>query len=171
MYFTSPLCTNDLVSVCQHTMPILFADDANLFLNGDNLLQMVQILIAKLDDIFNLLKVNRLSLNVKKKHYMILTSKRTPKPDHVIKIEGHKFDEVHNTKFLRVCLDNKIGWKHHTNYISSKVSRAIGTIGMIVKARKFVTCDSLRTLYLFFHIPFWSIVIMYGECLGHALWV
>ena len=33
---------NDLVSVCQHTMPILFADDANLFINGDNLLQMVK---------------------------------------------------------------------------------------------------------------------------------
>ena len=58
---------NDLVSVCQHTMPILFADDTNLFINGDNLLQMVQTLNAELDNISNWLKANKLSLNVKKK--------------------------------------------------------------------------------------------------------
>ena len=82
---------------------------------------------------------------------MILTSKRTPKPDHVIKIEGHKLDEVQNTKFLGVFLDNKISWKHHIDYISGKVSRAIG---MIVKARKFLTCESLKTLYYSFVYPF-----------------
>ena len=141
---------NDLVSVCQHTMPILFADDTNLFINGDNLLQMVQTLNAELDNISNWLKANKLSLNVKNPHYMILTSNRTPKPDHVIKIEGHKLDEVQNAKFLGVYLDNKISWKHHIDYISGKVSRAIG---MIVKARKFVTCESLKTLYYSFVYP------------------
>ena len=45
-------------------MPILFADDINLFINGDNLLQMVQTLNAELDNISNWLKVNELSLNV-----------------------------------------------------------------------------------------------------------
>ena len=60
-------------------MPILFADDTNLFINCDNLLQMVQIFIAELDDISNWLKINKLSLNVKKKYYMILTSKRNPR--------------------------------------------------------------------------------------------
>ena len=68
---------------------------------------------------------------------MILTSKRTPKPDHSINIEGHKLDEVENTKFLGVYLDNKISWKHHIDYIYGKVSRAIR---MIVKAGKFLTC-------------------------------
>ena len=79
-------------------MPILFADDTNLFINGDDLSQMAQTLNAELDNISNWLKGNKLSLNVKKNHYtcMILTSKRTPKPDHVIKIEGHKLDEVQN---------------------------------------------------------------------------
>ena len=46
-------------------MPILFADDTNLFINGDNLSQMVQTLNAELDDISNWLKANKLSLNVK----------------------------------------------------------------------------------------------------------
>ena len=42
---------NDLVSVCQHTIPILFADDTNLFINGDNLSQIVQTLNAELNNI------------------------------------------------------------------------------------------------------------------------
>ena len=57
---------NDLVSVCQHSMPILFADDTNLFINGDDSLQMVHMLNAELDNISNWLKANKLSLNVKK---------------------------------------------------------------------------------------------------------
>ena len=48
-------------------MPILFADDTNLFINGDDLSQMAQTLNAELDNISNWLKGNKLSLNVKKK--------------------------------------------------------------------------------------------------------
>ena len=93
-------------------MPILFAEDTNLFINGDNLLQMVHTLNAELDNISNLLKANKWSLNVTNLHNMILTSKRTPKPDQVIKSDGHKLGEVQNTKIL----DNKISWKHYIDW-------------------------------------------------------
>ena len=55
---------NDLASVCEHTMPILFADDTNLFINGDNLLGIAQVLNTELENISLWLKVNKLSLNV-----------------------------------------------------------------------------------------------------------
>ena len=70
-------------------MSILFADDTNLIINGDDLLQMVQTLNAELNNVSNWLRVNKLSLNAKKSLYVILTSKHTLKPDYVIKIEGH----------------------------------------------------------------------------------
>ena len=44
---------NDLVSVCQHTMSILFSNNTNLFIYGNNLSQMVQTLNAELDNISN----------------------------------------------------------------------------------------------------------------------
>ena len=71
---------------------------------------------------------------------MILTTKSTSQPNHVIKIEGHKIDEVQNTKFLGVYLDNKINWKLHIDYIAGKVSSAIG---MTAKVRQFLTYESL----------------------------
>ena len=48
-------------------------------------------------------------------------------------------------------MDNKINWKRHIDYIAGKVSRAIG---MITKARKFLTYESLKTLYYSFVYPF-----------------
>ena len=39
---------NDFASVCEHTMPILFADDTDLFINGDDLLGIAQILNTEL---------------------------------------------------------------------------------------------------------------------------
>ena len=96
---------------------------------------------------------------------MILTSKRTPNPDHAIKIEGHKLNEVQNTEFLGVYLDN-ISWKPHIDYISGKVSRAIG---IILKAKEFLTCGSSKNFIIFLCTLFWSIVIMFG--VRHALWV
>ena len=136
-------------------MPILFADDTNLFINGDDLLGIAQVFNTELENIFNWLKVNKLSLNVKKTHYMILTSKRTSQPHHVIKIEGHKIDEVQNTKFVGVYLDNKINWKRHIDYIAGKVSRAIG---IITKARTFLTYESLKNIVLFLCVPFFDIL-------------
>ena len=55
---------NNLVSACQHTMTILFADDTNLFINGDNLLQMLQTLNGELYNISNWLIANKLVGNI-----------------------------------------------------------------------------------------------------------
>ena len=65
---------NDLINVCKKSSPYLFADDTNLFVNGNNLEDMVNSLNHELHDISLWLKVNKLSLNIKKTHYMVFTS-------------------------------------------------------------------------------------------------
>ena len=75
------LYINDLVNVCQHTMPLFFADNTNIFLSGSDLKNMETIINKELSDISKWLKVNKLSLNVKKTHYMIFHStKKLNKP-------------------------------------------------------------------------------------------
>ena len=62
---------NDLAAICKHTMPIFFADDSNLFVNGTDLKDMESQLN---DDLFSdstWLKVNKLSLNIDKTQFMI----------------------------------------------------------------------------------------------------
>ena len=122
---------NDLCNICKHTTPILFADDTNLFSSGTNLDTMESINNDELSHIYEWLKVNKLYLNMKKTQYMIFTkNKRKSSTD--LKMDGNDIHEVRKSKFLGVLIDNKLNWKDHISYVSSKICRGLG---MIIKAR------------------------------------
>ena len=118
-------------NVCKSTNPVLYADDTNLFINGKNLIDLKTTINSKLAEMSTWLKINKLSLKVKKTHHIIFTYKI--KSSVVLSIEGHPIDEVDYTKFLGVYLGNEINWKKYISYISRKVARGIG---LIIKARK-----------------------------------
>ena len=109
-------------------MPLLFADDSNLFASGTNIIQLQDAVTNDLNNIAEWLKVNRLSLNIKKTHFMIFSKRKQPQPDVSIKIEGRPIEEVDRTMFLGTIIDNKLSWKYHISYISGKITRGIGII-------------------------------------------
>ena len=137
-------------------MSLFFADDTNLFINGSNINELESRINSELAEIAKWLKVNKLSFNINKTHYMIFTTKRKIIPGVVINIEGHIIHEVDSTKFLGIYLDNKLNWKKHIAYVSGKVARGIG---LIIKARKFLNSDALITLYYSFIFPYLSYCI------------
>ena len=147
------LYINDLVKACSTTLPFLFADDTNLFISGKNLTEMAYSLNKELLEISLWLKINKLSLNVNKTHYMLFTKKRKDIPCISINIDGQPIDEVESTRFLGVHIDNRLTWKKHISYISGKVSRGIG---VIVRARRVLNSDALLTLYYSFIYPFFT---------------
>ena len=59
---------NDLANVCTSSFPILFADDTNLFNHGKDMFSLQVALNQELANISKWLKVNKLSLNIKKDH-------------------------------------------------------------------------------------------------------
>ena len=67
---------NDLFSMCKYTTPILFADDTNLFCSGPDIKTMESNINNELTEISLWLKVNKLSLNIKKTHYMVFSKKK-----------------------------------------------------------------------------------------------
>ena len=71
----------------------------------------------ELEQISLWLKVNKLSLNVKKTHYMVFTNKKSRTANLKISIDNQIIDEVCQTKFLGVMIDNKLTWKNHISYI------------------------------------------------------
>ena len=95
--------------------------------------------------------MNKLSLNIKKTHYMIFC--RRKKLDHNVKllIDGQAIDEVKKTKFLGIIIDNKLTWKWHIDHIAGKISRGIG---MIIKARQYLNKSGLMSLYYSFIYPY-----------------
>ena len=70
------LYINDLPNVCKSPNPVLYSDDTNLFINGKNLIDLQTTIDSELAEIFTWLKIDKLSLNIKRTHHMIFTHKR-----------------------------------------------------------------------------------------------
>ena len=145
------LYINDLSSVCKHTFPILFADDTNLFLSGKDGSSLSQKMTSELAQISDRLKANKLSLNIKKTHYMLFSGGKRPPTDLNIEIDNQKISPVFKTKLLGVVVDSKLSWKEHISYITGKIARGIG---VVTKARKYLNKDSLLILYCSFIYPY-----------------
>ena len=131
-------------------MPILFADDTNLFYSASTLANLESCINSELSNISTWLKVNELSLNIKKIHYIIFHKKKEPFSIE-IKIYNEKIEQVYKTKFLGVVIDPKLSWKNHIALVSGKLSRSIG---MIIKARQCLNRKALTTLYYSFFYPY-----------------
>ena len=96
---------NDLPNVCKSTNPVLYGDDANLFINDKIIIDLQKTFNSDLAEISTRLKIDKLSLDVKKTHHMIFTNKTQIQPSVPLSIEEYPIDEVDNTKFLGISLD------------------------------------------------------------------
>ena len=54
--------------------------------------------------------------------------------EHIV-IDSHMIEQVSQTEFLGVILDNKLNWAAHCNYICCKMSKGIG---IIIKAGRYL---------------------------------
>lgn len=151
------LYVNDMVNASSVLFPILFADDTNIFLNGKNMTELFQTMNLELKNIVEWLNVNKLSLNVKKTHYMLFgLSKRRTLTNEVLCINNEVITKVASTKFLGVVIDYKLCWSEHIHYIKSKISKGIG---ILCKARKVLTRSTLLSLYYCFVYPYFTYCI------------
>ena len=85
---------------------MLFADDTNLFSSGSNASSLQDGVNNDLAIIAEWLKVNKLSLNIKKTHFMCFSAKNKPSPCISLQIDGEALAEVNKSKFLGVIIDN-----------------------------------------------------------------
>ena len=100
------------------------------------------------------LKVNKLSLNIKKTNFMIFTRNKHINGEIDIKTDNQAITETKSDKFLGVYIDNNLNWKMHINYIAGRLSRGIG---ILYKAKKFQRWMSL-TIVLLVYIPSFDIL-------------
>ena len=67
-----------------------------------------QILSKELADLSQWLKINKLSLNLKKTQYMILTQRKSNDEKISIKIDNQSISETKSSKFPEVYIDNSL---------------------------------------------------------------
>ena len=99
---------------------ILFGDDTNLFLVGDDLKEVCETM-SLVDKLRRWFQANKLSLNVSKTNVMIFSNKKCD-DNHMISISinGMDITRVFVTKFLGVHLDFQLNWSKHISVIKNK---------------------------------------------------
>jgi len=87
-------------------------------------------------------------LQVKKKTKFIVfkpCQKRTNQNIQLL-IDAQKIDQVKETVFLGVIMDENLNWKPEISHVANKVSKSIG---IIPKSSFYLSTKTLRTLYFF----------------------
>ena len=127
------LYINDLSNTSSLLSFILFTDDTNMFCSHKNLESLVNILNCELRKVSNWFKCNKLSLNIRKTHFMHfkhynshLTNFRFN-----IKIDNMAIEQKKTLKFLGVFIDDNLTWNDHLHYVSMCISRSVGIINKL----------------------------------------
>ena len=136
---------NDIVNTSSVLNYVLFADDTNLFSSHTNLDTLINILNKELDKVSNRLKVNKLSLNIKKTHFILFHNKQKLINNKInINMDNSEIEQVFSTKFLGVIINENLTWSDHTCVLLNKTSK---NLGVIRKLSKTLPLDILHSLY------------------------
>ena len=162
------LYINDLAFVSPKLFAVLFADDSNFFCTGKDLPSLINTVNNELKYVVEWLNANKMSLNVDKTHFMIFHSKgKKIHCDENVQIMGNIISKVETTKFLGVIIDSNLSWNQHIGYVSSKISK---NIGIVRKARKIFSKETLLTLYYSFIYPYLNYCIhVWGSAVTTSL--
>ena len=123
----------------------MYVDDTCVLISGNHLSNLIDRLNTELISLNNWFKAKKLSTNTKQSFFMIFHRSRI-KPNVINKvvIDNHELTQVNCTKYLGVIIDHKLNWIEHISYVKSKISKGIG---MMYKARQFLTKKALLMLY------------------------
>ena len=142
---------NDLPLSSKLFRLILYADDITLFSALDYSLSLdistsCELINRELSHVGELLKINRLSINISKTKYTIFHS-RHKEISHVTlepTLNGDKIERVKNHNFLGVVIDKHISWEYHTEMLSIKISKYCGVLSRL---KNYLPLFILRTMY------------------------
>ena len=69
----------------------------------------------------------------------------------VIKVNGVSLQSTNSFKYLGVIIDHKLNWTQHIAHVKNKVSKGIG---IMYRARNYLTKNSLKSLYFSYIYPY-----------------
>ena len=134
---------NDMCKVSNFLHYVHFADDTMVFASGGDLVQLVNSINVELHSLDDWLKSNRLSLNLLKTSYMVISHNAIP--DSLdIKIRNTQLKRVREAKFLGVLIDDGLTFASHVGAICARLSR---TVGVMRRLSSFVPATTLLNIY------------------------
>jgi hypothetical protein len=146
-------------TINDNTVPILFADDTSIIVKSSNSKDFQTNMVTAFDSINKWFKVNSLSINVEKTHYIQFKIKNKPTFDINIICDNNLITPVPNIKFLGTYLQDSINWSYHNEHILPKLSSAC----YIMSIKPIMPINTLKTVYysyfnaiITYGLPFWG---------------
>ena len=100
-----------------------------MFLSGKDPDLLVKTMSQEMNHVVDWLKLNKLSLNLKKTHFILFRKQRSKVClSEELHIDNVKINMVDSTKFLGIFIDQSLTFRKHILYIKGKISRGIGIL-------------------------------------------
>ena len=122
----------------------LFADDTFLSLSDKNFNNLQKKTNSEIRKIYNWLTANKLTLNIGKSKFMIISKRKGVNRNFRLKINGLALERCSSYKYLGLYIDENLTWKNHIKHVCQKVSKICGIIS---KLRHCVNIHLLKTVY------------------------
>ena len=126
---------NDLPNCLDISCAKMFADDTNITVPGCTFAQLEQATNSELNNLYNWLKANKLSLNIAKTEFMVISTRQKFLAGNCSKIniqlDGHPISRVEHTKSLGLNIDDRLSWSNHIKDLCKKISSVIGALRRI----------------------------------------
>ena len=139
---------NDLPNFLNVGSPRMYADDTNVTFSAGTIPDLKSQINSDLKYIDRWLKANKLSLNVAKTEFMVISSRQKLQSlnDYTmnIHIDGVPINQSNQSKSLGLIIDENLSWKAHIHEISKKVSSGIGALKRV---RPFVSMHTAIKIY------------------------
>ena len=121
---------NDLQNVLKSANAILYADDSNLAITGDNVIRLFSDMRLEISKLIKWFHANKLTLNLTKTQYILFKPHNLQIPCNlddtcILEFDGNEIKRKDFTKFLGMNVDNHMSWCQQYNHLRTKLSRAI----------------------------------------------
>ena len=148
---------NDLPGICNFAKFILYADDANIIISGENMMEIEDKLTELCQALVRWVDCNGLLLNLKKTNYMIFSGQRN---DCILNltIKNTPINRVAEARFLGVIVDEKLSWSKHIKALKSKMCRYIGIMYRIKSSIPLQVRLQIYHSFVQSHLNFCSLV-------------
>jgi exonuclease III len=152
---------NDLPgTVNKKAVPILFADDTSIIVKSSELKDFQNNMAMTFNCVNNWFKVNFLSINVEKTHYLQFKTKNKPTCNINIVCNNNLVTALPKIKFLGIYIQDSIKWSCHIDHIIPKLSSACYAMRSI---KPIMSLNTLKTIYyscfnaiISYGLPFWG---------------
>jgi hypothetical protein len=143
---------NDFPEVLRHLIPTIFADDTTLMIYHKDIPTLQKLANEDLQAVEKWFQMNKLTLNIKKTHYLVFSHETRHSINQIFKIQinGKSIMRKETIKHLGVIFHQHLRWQHHVNHILKKIVKYMMIFTFV---RKVVNRDKLKMMYNSFIYP------------------